>query len=229
MALEDTIKYTLFRMVPSDYVMHSVFGDVLIECKAEFGRPVPLCISNCKLEPNSTSRISLGYRMLYMSYELQYTRSTPRALYKLLFGTGLNRTPLVKVHIKDSIYYYAPGVLFNASKQPLFYFALDINGEDHTPRLYVTPVLLRDAFLPNKPMEKFFMSTIVPFLVNEPIYTDTGFLGYTLIEIDNHVDDVFFVPDNRLIRTTPVDQVNAKLNDILAANADTISNFVENY
>lgn len=223
MRLEDTIKYRLFRVSINEYTRDNS-EDFVIECKADIAKPVPLCI------PIEVFRhTALVYRQLYISRSVCSERSTPRALYNMIFSGYYPSDFLGRIKIKDNYYYVASGVLFNADKDPLFYFAQDLTDIQHPkPWLYLTPRLLADATVSGKPMEKFFMSTIVPYLINNDIYI-TGHENRTVVEIDNHIDDTFFMPNSTLLRDIPVNQVNDRLNDILVENADVISRFTENY
>lgn len=229
MRLEDTIKHRLFRQQFTQYSVANEVSSFAIECKGSTDKPIPLCIPS-----DAFAHSSLVYRRLVYSYDMVHSeRSTPRALYNLILDCYYSGGHLAKIKIKDSIYYYAPGVLFNSNKEPLFYFAYEFDNtttrRHQIPRLYLTPKLLADANTPGKPMEKFFMSTIVPFLVNNQVHTDTGYCGYTIIEIDNHVDDTIFIPQNRMVLNTPVAEINDRLNNILANNSDVISTFVGSY
>ena len=226
MALEDTIRRRLFGSYASRLTsVPNTNNSFVIECKAERGKPVPLCMPGGVLNNSQ-----VVYRQLWqLDYLTQEERASPRAMYNLIFGSQL-WTSLGKLKVKDSIYYAAYGVLFNADKELLFYFARDYN-DDMTviiPRLYITPTLLRDASRPSKYMEKFFMSTVVPFLIDTDVWTHSGYKR-TIIEVDNHADDVFFYPSSNLINAVPVGQINDKLNDILADNADVLSTFINNY
>lgn len=224
MRLEDTIRHRLYSTRISQYSRETI-DSFVIECKAEAGKPVPLCIPN-----GITERISLVYRKLYLVNDMCQERSTPRALFNLIFSTYYTNCSLFKVKLKQATYYTAPGVLFNADKQPLFYFARDIDptGDGDKPILYLTPRLLSNAFTAGNPMEKFFMSTIVPFLVDNLIYVEHNARRTTIL-IDNDIDNTFFIPSGRLISMIPVDDINNHINGILADNADTISVFAENY
>lgn len=227
MRLEETIRRKLFRSSISNYDRCVNNSPFVIECKWERGKPVPLCVPNDAL----MARTDLIYKKLYLtdSYYSQ-ERSTPRALYNLIFSNYFCSYDLMQVKIKDIIYYASPGVLFNADKIPLFYFAYEFDEQGHTlPRLFITPTLLTNASLAGKPMEKFFMSTIVPYVLNNRISTARGFEAYTKVEIDNQVDNTFFLPESDLISSVPVDRINSRLNDILADNADTLAAFVDNY
>lgn len=224
MRLEDTIHFRLFRTC-SDKYARPVNNDFIIECKGEKGKPVPLCI-----HPNEFLRTDLVYRQLYLSDRYCQERSTPRALYNALFNDYFNDGLLRTLKIKNIIYYGGPGILFNANKVPLFYFAYTLDEAWHMlPRLYITPTLLNDATASGKPMEKFFMSTVIPYLVNNTVVTGTGYEGNTVIEIDNQVDNTFFMPNANLLGSTSVNHINNRLNSILANNADVLSTFVENY
>lgn len=226
MALEDTIRTRLFgsyaRRLESIPNENSSF---VIECKAEHGKPVPLC-----MPADVLSNSHVVYRQLWQTNNsIQEERASARAMYNFIFGSQC-WTPLSKLKVKDSIYYTAYGTLFNADKELLFYFAREYNDDMTviTPRLYITPTLLHDASRPSKYMEKFFMSTVVPFLIDNDVWTHSGYKR-TIIEIDNHADEVFFYPSSNLINAVPVGQVNDTLNDILADNADVLSTFIDNY
>lgn len=228
MALEDTIRNRLFQQFARNLdSIPNQNNRFVIECKAEYGKPVPLCM------PRDVFNSShLVYRKLHQSgnhYPAYEERSSPRAMYNLIFGS-LFWTPLITLRIKGFIYYTAHGVLFNADKELLFYFAREYNSAftAFTPRLYITPTLLADASQSSKPMEKFFMSTVVPFLVDNEVNVINGF-KHTIIEIDNHADDKFFQPSSNLVSTIPVDQIHSRLNNILADNADVLSSFIHNY
>lgn len=227
MTLENTIRTKLFGSYARK--LESVPNEnnrFVIECKAERGKPVPLC-----MPPGVLNNSQIVYRQLWQTdiYPTPEERASPRAMYNLIFGTQF-WTPLKMLKVKGCIYYTAHGVLFNADKELLFYFAreYDANMTAIRPRLYITPTLLGDAFQPSKPMEKFFISTIVPFLVENGVWTHSGYKR-TIIEIDNHADEVFFCPSGNLINTVPVGQINNKLSDILADNADVLSAFINNY
>lgn len=228
MRLEDTIKHRLFRISTSDWFSRNAGSNrCVIECKGNIHSSIPLCIPL-----NAFPNLSLIYKMMRLREDIVYERSTPRALYNMILDSGFNRY-FCKCKLKNSVYYTASGVLFNEDKDVLFYFAytLDtVNGRTHMrPRLYLTPELLADAAMPAKPMEKFFMSTILPYIIDSPVVTKTGYIGNAVVEIDNDVNSTFFVPDCSLVTTTPVDKINDKLNDILADNADVLSMFTGNY
>lgn len=226
MRLEDTIKHRLFRTRIPHYSRNNNLENFVIECKADSSKPVPLCIPS-----NLIGHVNLIYKKLCLTDSSCQERSTPRALYNVIFNTYYSNYSLIKVKMKDSVYYYAPGVLFTADKKPLFYFAYGCDSEmvHRNPRLFLTPLLLMNAAIPGNPMEKFFMSTIVPYLVSNKVYTEAHYESYTVIEIDNDIDSTFFMPDSTLVNTIPVDKVNDVLSDILADNADVISMFTENY
>lgn len=227
MKLEDTIKHKLFRVSISSYSRNRAH-DFIIECKAEFSKPFPICVPI-----TNVLRSDLIYKKLYLDGYGCQERSTPRALYNLLFSNWLSNHVLVKLKLKDTYYYYAPGVLFTEDKIPLFWFGYELDRSNPNPmavkpRLFISTLLLSNANVSGKPMEKFFMSTIVPYLVNNPVYCN-GYQGYTTIEIDNHMDNTFFTPSGELVTSTPVDKINDRLNDILADNVDVIAAFTDNY
>ena len=227
MKLEDTIRYRLFRQTNSRYTCDNV-DNFVIECKAERNRCIPICISTAVF-----THLDLVYKQFFLVNEFCQERSTPRALYNVLFS-NFSAHELIKAKIKDIVYYYACGVLFNEDKVPLFYFAYGLNTDIrdietyNIPRLFINPLLFYNAAQPGRPMEKFFVSTILPFLIDNTVFV-YGHEDKTVIEIDNNIDRTFFVPDNRLISSVPVDSVNDRLNDILANNADTIASFTDNY
>ena len=226
MRLESTIQSRLFRVYPNRDASINDLNNFVIECKAEKGKPVPLCMPR-----DIFNHSDLVYRKLYLTGSGGFCceRSTPRAMYNWIFNGYSIHDPLKKIKVKDNIYYAAPGVLFNSDKEVLFYFAIERDSRFHAvPRLYLTPTLFIDASMPSKPMEKFFMSTIVPFVMSTDIYIDNNYKR-TIVEIDNEPDRTFFIPSGRLVETVPVDKINDKLSDILAANADMLSVFIENY
>lgn len=225
MRLEDTIRQRLFRTSFTTQVIGRVNDGIIIECKGEIDKSIPLCIPS-----TAFTRSSLVYRSLYLTDAYEHCRSTPRALYNLMFSSYFYHYGIAKLNIKSNIYYYAPGVLFTEHLEPLFYFAYNICEGNLTPRLYITPKLLQDSTVSNKPMEKFFMSTIVPFLVEHDVRTGVGSAyRHVIIEIDNQIDNTFFRPVCNLISSTPINQMNDRLNAILADNADTISDFIDSF
>ena len=226
MKLEDTIHFRLFTMSDSRYSEAVNSKRFIIECKGDKTKPIPLCIS---LADFRTADLVYKELFLIRNYAVQ-ERSTPRALYNLLFSGYNPYNFLIEVKMKDITYYSAPGVLFNVDKQPLFYFAYTLDVLGHKlPKLYLTPRLLADSGRPGKPMEKFFMSTVVPYLVDSTVLTGYAYEGKVEIEIDNEVDNTFFIPGSELVSSVPIDQINSKLNNILADNADSIASFVDNY
>lgn len=228
MRLEDTIRLRLFRIRVNDYSNENT-GGFVIECKAEKNKPVPLCIPY-----GSFAHSDLVYRQLYLTsypyYPAFHERSTPRAMYNLIFGSGFHNESLSRIKVKTAEYYCAPGVLFDSDKKLLFYFAKGVDSQFHPqPRLYITPHLILSASLQGKPMEKFFMSTILPFLVSTPVNRGDGVDANVIIEINNNVDEVFFMPQINMVSTYPVDRLSDKLTEILADNSDVLSRFMENY
>ena len=227
MRLEDTIRNRLFRItVPMWNSMQT--GEFTIICRADRTKPVPLCMPR-----ESLVNSDLAFRKLHLCVEpylpAVHERSTPRAMYNLILGSYFSHELLVELKIKTAKYYYAPGVLFTSDKEVLFYFAKDIANGIVIPRLYITPLLLANAAASAKPMEKFFMSTIIPFLINNRINSGGGFEEKIIIEIDNHPERTFFMPQSTLVASTPVDAINTRLNSILADNSDVISTFIDNY
>lgn len=223
MRLEDTIKHRLFRTSNNQYTRRNI-GDFVIECKADIDKPVPLCIPTKVFDDTA-----LVYKQLYLSNSRCQERSAPRSMYNLMFSNYYPNDCLNKVKIKDCTYYASQGVLFNADKQILFYFAQDLSDMMHPePWLYITPRLLVDATVSGKPMEKFFMSTIVPYVLRDTVYVGS-LEKHITIEIDNHADDTFFMPSSTLVSHTPVDEINIVLNNILFNNANVLSRFTENY
>lgn len=221
MRLEDNISGRLFRNNVGSYYS-DYNGGFIIECKAERGKPIPLCVPRNALLVND-----LVYMKLYLGWNgYSCERSTPRALYNYMFSSYYN-SPLTKLKIKDSSYYAAPGVLFTESKELLFYFAKEYCENSVKPRLYITSKLLLNSTFSGKPMEKFFMSTIVPYIIRNSVDTSLG-RSHVIIEMDDS-NNTFFIPDSSLITSTPVERINDRLNDILVNNADVISSFVGNY
>lgn len=226
MKLEDTIRGRLFRpYVPAEYnyINNIPNNSFVIECKADRQKPVPLCIPESIISHND-----LVYKQLYLHpSRIIHERSTSRALFNALFGGYFPSDPLIEVKMKDIIYYYAPGVLFDEEKNVLFYFAKELAEQAVIPRLYITPRLLLNSGTQGKPMEKFFMSTIIPFLMVNEIHLYPGEFK-VIVEIDNCPDDVFFVPHTS-ISQIPVEHINDRLNDALANNSDVICTFMEIY
>lgn len=225
MKLEDTIKHRLFRPIGQGYEQFERC-EFIIECKAEAGKPIPLCIPDM-----SFRNADIVYRRLYFqSLGPVYEKSTPRAMYNMILNTSyFPNLTLLKAKVKDNFYYATPGALFNSDKYPLFWFASEDREGTAIPRLYITPVLLRNAALPGKPMEKFFMSTVVPYVLSNQIRSITGSYKDVIVEISNEPDDVFFIPQSSMLSSVAVDKVNDNLNDILADNADVLSTFIDNY
>lgn len=223
MRLEDNLRYNLFRTSNTRFAEIKDYR-FIIECKAEKGKPVPLCIPR-----DAFVNSDLVYRKLYLIDHHREEKSTPRALFNTLFSGYMPANGLIEAKVKDSMYYSAPGVLFTNDKKLLFYFASDGDEGNYVSKLYITPTLLVNATVTGNPMEKFFMSTIVPYLINHIIYGIDGRSSKLVIDIDNFADNTFFIPRSRMVASTPIDKINDKLNDILANNADVLSAFTDNY
>lgn len=232
MALEDTIRRWLFAPRGNMNYRKDPYQRFVIECKVERGKPVPLCVPRRLVQS-----ADLAYRKLNLYDPPEYfcMKSTPRAMYNWMFSGCLLRS-LVQMKIKDIVYYCAAGTLFDANKSPLFYFAVETDENNvPTPRLYLTDKLLANAATRGRPMEKFFMSTIVPFLIDNNVYDGSGSMRNNnsykkvVIEMDNHVEDTFFMPTNNFIKDTSADSLIDKLNDVLVNNTDTLVSFLDNY
>lgn len=226
MKLEDTITRRLFTTTPphQDYV-NSDIVEFILECKGNRDNVVPLCI-----DYDTFFDSNLIYsRLCFFTGRVPCEKSTPRSMYNRLFDAYYSYSPIMMIKIKGVIYYSAHGVLFDADKSVLFWFGYHADELNNMlPRLYLTPKLLSQAAASGRPMEKFFMSTVVPYLIDHDVRTSTGHYR-TVIEIDNHPEDTFFVPGNALVTETPADMVNSVLGNILADNADMISSYIDNY
>ena len=223
MKLEDTIRYRLFTRFPTTSDGFNINGYPTIECKAERGKPIPLCMGF------SLGDSDLVYHQINAVGTHSYIeKSTPRAMYNNMFGAYNTTDSLYKVKVKDSYYHIAPGVLFDDHYTPLFYFAQMTYENQYIPMLFITPTLLGNASIPGKPMEKFFMGTIIPFLVSNEIKLLRGY-AKVVINVDNRIDEKFFLPNSTPLVHTSVETFNEELNDRLLNNADMISGFINNY